>query len=573
MPMTMNAPKDTAPQRTTSRRAALKYFYNGNILTMNRAQPRASHMLLMGDRVWQCSDEEAPLGLNYREPGFGTARRQMLNEVEFIDLQGRTVLPGLVDAHCHFVWWALDLVKANLAPARSEQDCIEILRRHSGNVAPGEWILGFGWTQNLWTEPRFPSKASLDAAFPNNPVFLSSKCGHVAWANSMALKIGEIASSTPDPSGGEIERAHGEPTGILKETANWLVESRIGQASEERKFQALREGQQLAHSLGLTGLQTPEPLDTWGFLQRAHALGELTMRVNFWIPVAALEHLEALQVQHGLGSDRLRISAVKLFSDGSLGGRTALMYDPYEGEPDNFGICVTDRDAIRNATLRANRAGLPMAIHAIGDKAVDDVLAAYEAAAQELSTAGAPGTQAYRRNRIEHLQVFNPRDLERIRKLKPIASMQPVHLCTDMKPAEKFWGERSKLAYACRTLMEAGCPIVFGSDAPVESINPFHGLYVATSRCNMEGQPEGGWNSQEKLSLQESLGAYTINCAEASGQRAIIGDLAPGKIADFIVLEEDPFEISPTALRDMKPTATFSGGKCVYSTGAWAAEG
>jgi len=266
-----------------------------------------------------------------------------------------------------------------------------------------------------------------------------------------------------------------------------------------------------------------------------------------------------------LGDDRLRISAVKLFADGSLGGRTALMVDPYEGEPENRGICVTDRDEIRRVTLKANRAGLSMAIHAIGDQAVDNVLAAFEASLDELGCSGAAGMQPPIQNRIEHLQVFHPRDLERIRRVKPIASMQPIHLCADMGPADRFWGERARYAYACRTLAEAGCLLAFGSDAPVEPINPFLGLYAATTRRNLEGAPESGWYPGQRLSLQESLEGYTKNCAQASGQQDRLGSLEAGKLADFIVLAQDPFSLTPEELRDAKPLATFTGGQCVFA--------
>lgn len=205
-----------------------------------------------------------------------------------------------------------------------------------------------------------------------------------------------------------------------------------------------------------------------------------------------------------------------------------------------------------------------MAIHAIGDQAVGNVLAAYEASLDELGFSGATGVQPAVRNRIEHLQTFHPRDMERIRRVKPIASMQPVHLCADMGPADKYWGDRSRYAYACKTLSEAGCLLAFGSDAPVEPINPFLGLYAAVTRRNLEGSPSEGWHPDEKISLQESLEGYTVNCAEASGQLDRLGSLESGKYADFVVLPEDPFKVSAEDMRDMKPVATYSGGDCVF---------
>jgi predicted amidohydrolase YtcJ len=568
MSATLTTPSVAREAHSLPSAAALKYFYNGVIRTMNPGRPTATHLLLAHDRILHCDDTAAPFGLDYRQAGFAQVRRELAREVEFIDLQGRTVLPGLVDSHVHFIWWALNLRLADLGPARSEDHALELLRANSADTAPGEWIVGFGWSHNLWDRPALPSAESLDRIFPNNPVYLSSKCGHVAWVNSAAMAAGEISHATKDPFGGEIERKNGRPTGILKETANALVHSRIPAPTDEQRFRALDKGQKIAHSLGLTGMHTPEDLDTWGFLQRAHETGRLSMRVNFWIPVAALSHLEALQVRHGLGDDRLRISAVKLFSDGSLGGRTALMHEPYENEPDNRGICVCEADEIRSLTLRANRCGLAMAIHAIGDKAVHNVLRAYEAAQDEIAD---KAVCAPVKNRVEHLQVYSNNDMQLLRKVRPVASMQPVHLCADMGPADRFWGSRSQNAYAFSTLQEAGCTLAFGSDAPVEPINPFYGLYAAVSRRNLEGLPENGWHPAEKLPIEDALQAYTWNTAVASGQTNRLGSLEETKLADFIILDADPLDLTPEQIRDLRPAATYSGGQLVHSTEQWLA--
>lgn len=559
-------PNQSASFGKSSPPPRLTYYFNGHILTQNPAAPRSPHMLVAGERVWHADPDVRAFGLDFRDSAFGVTRRRLAGEVDFVDLHGRTVIPGLVDAHVHFLWWALELAQADLRASGSEEDAVGLLRAHAAQhrLTAGEWLVGFGWSHNLWQGQQLPSAASLDEAFPDNPVLMSSKCGHLAWVNSAALRLAAIDDSTRNPSGGEIERRDGRATGVLKETAIALVRERISAPTEADKLRALGRGQEIAHSLGLTTMHTPEDLDTWGFLQRAHQAGTLSMRVNFWIPAAALDSLETLQVRHGLGDDRLRITAVKLFSDGSLGGRTALMYQPYENEPGNCGIAVTDREEIERITLHANRLGLAMAIHAIGDKAVDNVLAAYEKAAERLASQPA-GAAPPVRNRIEHLQVFAEKDLERIKRLKPVASMQPVHLCADMGPAERFWGERSRRAYACRTLADAGCLLAFGSDAPVEPINPFLGLYAAVTRLALDGSgPDGGWHNHEKLTVEEGLAGYTTNPAIASGIHSRFGDLSPGKVADFVVLPEDPTRVSPEALRDMKPAATFSGNRCVF---------
>jgi len=543
----------------------LSYYYNGNILTMNRTAPVSPHMLLAGDRVWHCDPSAAPLGLDFRESDFSRTRESMRGQVRFVDLRGRTVIPGICDAHAHFLMWGRALAQVDLSSARSEEDCLRLVAERAAVTPKGEWIRGFGWAHNLWDKPALPSRDSLDRLFPDNPVYLQSKCYHVIWVNSAALKVAGVDESTETPAGGEIEKKNGRLTGIFKEDANDLIANAVGPVTQTQWYEAMARAQQVAHSLGITSMHTPEYMEMWDFLQTAHSEEKLSMRVNFWMPVAHLDELIAVHTRHGLGDDRLRVSAIKAFMDGSLGGRTALMYEDYENEPGNTGIEVTDAQTIIDYTLKANAAGLSMAVHAIGDLAVGNVLTAYEKAAEKFGRHGDTRSNSVLRNRIEHLQVFHDKDLERIKKIKPVASFQPIHLCADMGPADRFWGARAKNAYACRTAAEAGCLLVFGSDVPVEPCNPFWGLYAATTRNNLEGHPGTGWNAAEKISLQDSLEAYTLNCAIASGQQDRLGSLEPGKLADFVVLPDDPFECSPENLRDMLPLATFSGGEVLYA--------
>ena len=547
----------------------LQYYYNGNILTMNSHEPRVPHMLVSAGKILHSSDSTAPLGLDFRSAGFETVRRERSKDVTFIDLAGRTIVPGICDSHAHFLWWGIELTNADLNNTRSEQECIDILKAHTPSPEPGQWVLGRGWTHNLWDDPRFPSRDSLDAVYPDNPVFLSSKCGHVAWVNSKALALAGITDDTPDPEGGEIERVNGRVTGILKELAMDPVADQRAERTDGQRRKALARAQEIAHGLGITSMQTPEDLATWEFMQKAHAENLLTMRLNFWIPVAHLDAMIDGASRHGLGDDRLRISAIKVFMDGSLGGRTALMYEPYENEPENTGVEVTSLEDIVDFTLRANAAGLSMAVHAIGDLAIGNVLTAYQRAAEAYGTEGDTRTNPVLRNRIEHLQIVHDQDWARIRNLKPIASIQPIHLCADRKPADQFWGSRARNAYAIRTAVDAGCLLVFGSDVPVESCNPFWGMYAAITRKSLDGNPEGGWYPEQAISVQETLEAYTINPAIASGQQDRLGSLEPGKLADFVVLPHDPFAITPEELRDTLPLATYSEGKCVYASDNW----
>lgn len=546
----------------------LKYFYNGNIRTLEPNHPWAPHMLVAGERIWFCCDQRAPLGLDFRESGFDHQRKLLADQVECIDLGGRTVMPGFIDAHVHFLWWALTMTRPDLSGARSEAQAVETLLSRTTHVAPGEWILGHGWSHNTWPGATLPSKASLDAAFPHNPVFLTSKCGHLAWLNSRALRLLGITPSTPDPPGGAIYRrevdGNVELTGILAEDAVGRAEAALPPPSLPTKRQAFVQAQLRAHALGIVAIHTPEDLDTFDFYQQMHSDGLLRLRVAFYAPAADLDALLATRLRYGFGDDWLFLAGVKIFADGSLGGRTAWLYHPYENEPDSVGTPVRTFEEILALTIRANRAGLPVATHAIGDRAVGEVLRAYELAAAETGSMGATGTRPLVRNRVEHLQLIAPQDFDLIRSVRPIASVQPVHLCTDWRPADLHWGKRARYAYALRTLAQCACPLAFGSDAPVEPIEPWWGIHAAVNRCDLQGQPPHGWYPEERLDLEQAIASYTLGGAVACGRNRSLGSLKPGKLADFIVLDQDPWQVAPTQLRNLSVLQTYVAGECVY---------
>ncbi|MEI7633079.1 MAG: amidohydrolase [bacterium] len=546
----------------------IKYFFNANILMMDGTAPRAPHMLIADGRIWACCCGSMPLGLDSRVSGFGHARRQYADDIDFIDLKGATVIPGLSDAHIHFMWWAVSQTRAGLGNAATEENAIALLEIFAAHHAQGEWILGVGWSHNTWPDGRLPSLDSLDRMFPNNPVFLSSKCGHLAWVNSAALSAAGIDDSTADPPGGQIVRVRRKRrmwlTGILKENAIWLVEKHISAPSPRTMLDAFERGQHKAHMLGLASMHTPEDIDTFAFLQRMRVEGRLRLRINFIPPCDALDALAELKVSAGFGDEWLRICAVKMFADGSLGGRTALMYEALEGEPSNTGICVSNEEELVSRIGQSNRLGLPAAIHAIGDRAVGNVLRALDKAVTDGDSSPSTMT-AMKQNRIEHLQLYSPDDLELMRRLRPIASMQPIHLCADMGPADQYWGKRNCHAYAFKTIADAGCVLAFGSDGPVESINPFRGVYAAATRMNLQGEPGMGWHPEERISVMEALSAYTRGAAIAAGQADCAGSLSPGRFADFVVLDADPTAIACRDLLDLQPISTWINGECVFS--------
>lgn len=542
------------------------YYYNGTILTQSPACPVAPHMLVAGSKIWFCGDGGAPLGLDFRRAGFAESRRSLAKDVRFIDLGGKTIVPGLTDAHSHFLWWTINASRPDLSSSTSEAHAVELLVQKTKDVPPGQWIVGFGWSHNLWESQDLPGLASLDAAFPDNPIFLHSKCCHLGWVNSAALARAGMDANMPDPAGGEITRITGSDgrrrfTGILKENACGLVESVIPQLNERQREAAFEIGQKSAHALGLTGVHAPEELESFALFQRMLGQDKLTMRINYLVPNAALDHLEALRIQPGDRSSRLRIAGVKAFVDGSLGGRTSWMYEDIEGEPGNLGIPVNEPKELESVALRTNRLGLPVAIHAIGDRAVGDLLRIFRNVREQLTR---DGITQHIRNRIEHFQLFSDRDMDLIRSEKPVASVQPVHLCADMGPADKFWGKRSRYAYAFDTLAKAGCTLAFGSDAPVEPISPFYGMYAAITRSDLTGNPPQGWYPEEKLTAKDALAAYTTGPALAAGQADVVGTLSAGKLADFVVLDENPLEVAPQALRDFGASATFVEGACVH---------
>ena len=471
-----------------------------------------------------------------------------------VDLAGRVVLPGLMDAHTHLLSHGLLGQRVDLRGVRSEQDAANQVAAYAAAHPAKRWIVGHGWNESLWPGARSPSRKSLDLAVPDRPVLLSRADGHLVWVNSRALAEAGIGDDTPDPPGGVIDRdQEGHPTGILREKAARLVHDRIPSASLHERLQALRAAQAEAHSLGLVGVHAMEGSEALEALQVLHENGELTLRVLLLPPWGDLEHFRALGLRAGFGSEWLRLGQLKLFADGSLGSHTAWMLAPFEGEPANTGVALHSRAELTEQIRIAHAAGWPCAVHAIGDAANRATLDAFETA----PPAGIPLP-----DRIEHVQIIHPQDIPRLGRLGVVASMQPAHVATDWPLATRLWGERARYSYAWRSLLRAGAALAFGSDAPVEPLNPWTGLQVAVTRRDLEGDPLEGWHPQEALALSEALAAFTEGVARAAGD-AQGGHLAPGTRADFVVLEQDPFAMAPEELGLVRPLATVVGGNVV----------
>ena len=526
---------------------------NGRFHTMDPANPIVPAIAINNGRILET-------GSNFK-------MKVLLDkkEGELIDLNGRSVTPGLVDAHTHFQNFALHLQRVQLHNTTSLQDALDRISAHQSPSA-STWLQGRGWSQDEWSDRTFPTATALDTVCPGQPACFQDKSGHAAWVNSKALQIAGITADTQNPPGGEIQRdENGKPTGILFEEAIGLVTQHIPRPTEKELAEAMKPAQEACWQAGLTGLHDFDGRSCFMALQMLHQTGELGLRIVKNIPVYRLEHAIGVGLRTGFGDDWLRIGGVKLFADGALGPRTAAMLEPYEGETDNRGIVVTDKEEMYARVSQASAAGLSATIHAIGDRANHDVLDVYEAVRREetdkLSTYELTMHQPLR-HRIEHVQILHPYDLSRLAALKIIASMQPIHAASDISMADSYWGERTQYAYAWRTMLNSGATLAFGSDAPVEPIEPLKGIHAAVTRCRPDGSPgPEGWHPQQKLTLHETIHAFTMGAAIAGNQETQLGSITPGKLADLTIFDRDIFETPPEELLNVGIDGTVINGR------------
>jgi len=465
-----------------------------------------------------------------------------------IDLGGRLALPGLTDAHFHFYEWALGLRRLPLADTTSLSDLRQRLAQRASETPPGQWILGQGWNETRWPDPRMPTRADLDDVAPANPVIVWRSDMHLAVVNSQALREAGITGDTPDPPEGIIDRDEsGQPTGVLRELAINLIREVIPPPTEKETVEAMREGFPLLHRLGLTGVHEHRIMGgadgppAFHAYQRLQAVGELALRLWMDIPGERLDEAIALGLRTGFGDDRLRVGHVKLFADGSQGARTAWMLEPYE-DTGECGMPLTPMAEIAEAVRKAHQAGLSVAIHAIGDRANRELLTVFE----QLPTEHAIRNTQYVPHRIEHVQMIRPNDVHRLARLGVVASVQPIHVTDDVTMMERSVGQRGEFAYPFRDMLDAGVTMAMGSDCPVADPNPLWGIHAAVTRQRRDGIPPGGWYPEQRLTVAEAVWGFTMGPALASGREAELGSITPGKLADLIVLDRD---ILSTALR------------------------
>jgi len=511
---------------------------NGNVLTMNPSKPHAQAIAVKYDRIIEVgTDKEV-------KPWIG-------KNTKIINLEEKTVVPGFIDTHVHITGYGKSLRQINLRGVKSIKEMQKKLEKRIQKTPKGQWILGRGWDQDHLTERRYPARWDLDKFSPNNPVILTRVCGHLCVANSQALELADITKETTPPSAGQIDKdpKTGEPTGILRENAMNLVWKVKPESSEEELIEACSLACQKAVEAGLTSvhwlISSPTEIRV---IQKLREQDKLPLRVYIMVSVKLLRHLIDLGLHTGFGDSRVRIGSVKIFSDGSLGARTAALFQPYHDEPARKGIVLYTQEKLSTLVMKAHKAGFQLAVHAIGDRAVDMVLTGLENALKE-----AP--KENHRHRIEHVSVLNKRLVQRMKELKVIASVQPHFVVSDFWVADRVGSARARWVYPFKTLIQEGVLTTGGSDCPVEPIDPLLGVWAAVAR---EAFPE------ERISVDDALRLYTVNAAYASFEENIKGSIDVGKLADLVVLSREPHEIPPNEIRDVKVEMTIVGGKVVY---------
>jgi predicted amidohydrolase YtcJ len=527
------------------------YYLHGRIYTNDPRNPWASAMAVREGKI-VCIGGLEQIMLDCGGGNEG---------VETIQLGGHFVMPGFNDAHVHLGSAAADILAVRLNGASS---IAELQKRLAAAVAAhkeGDWITGSGWDHTFWPDKKFPNKEQLDAVSPKNPVILTHISGHVAVANSLALQLAGITKDTPNPKGGEFERdANGELTGMLEEgSAIGPVQQYVPDPSAAQRRHGIELVLAELARNGVTSVQDNSDWEDFLVYRDLKDEGKLTARITEWLHFTTnLSDLLNMRSEGGVVDPWLKTGALKMVTDGALGSRTAAMLAPYSDDPSTSGIMAMEPDKLRQMAIERDKAGFQLAFHAIGDKANRVSLDVFEAIAK----ANGPRD---RRDRIEHAQVVSPEDLPRFAKLNVIASMQPSHETSDMRWAEQRVGPaRAKGAYAWATLKKNGVRLAFGTDYDVEPINPMRGLYACVTRELPDGGPEGGWQPQEKISLDDCIRAYTIGSAYAQFEEGRKGALKVGQFADFIILSNDLTKVAPSDYTKTEVLRTVVGGRTVY---------
>ncbi|TMM48774.1 amidohydrolase [Qipengyuania marisflavi] len=477
------------------------------------------------------------------------------------DGAGRVMIPGLIDAHAHVMGLGIGALTLDLSDTNSLQEALAAIARFAAENPARPWILGRGWNQEKWGLGRFPTAAELDSAVSDRPVYLERVDGHAGWANGKALEAAGIVAGTKSPDGGRIERASGSqmPSGVFVDNATTLMTAAIPAPRPAERDLALDAAQKILHKFGITGVaDMGTTIEDWQAFRRAGDTGRLHVRIMSYAASAdAMELIAGARPTPWLYDDKLRMNGIKIYLDGALGSRGAWLKAPYSDDPGNTGLPLTDSARLRNVMVRAANGEFQTAVHAIGDAANAEAISAIAELSESFT--------GDRRWRIEHVQIVDPADLPTLGKHSIISSMQPVHQTSDRTMAEARLGpNRLDGAYAWNTILRYGGKLAFGSDAPVESPDPFAGLAAAISRTGPDGQPFGGWRPQERVNREQALAGFTSDAAFAGFADGRFGRLLPGERADFVLIDRDPLLATPEELRATKVYETWVGGRKVY---------
>ncbi|MFO7713927.1 amidohydrolase [Desulfosarcina sp.] len=528
-------------------------LFNGTIATQNSRQPIVQAVAIGKDILMAVGRDDEVLCL----AGAGTHK---------VDLGGRLVVPGFIDTHIHFYEWALKRQGVRLDDLTHLEGLLERLHESAAGRPTGQWIMGQGWNESDWTEPRMPTRDLLDRAAPHHPVLLWRCDLHLAVANSAALKLARIDAGTPDPAEGRIERDHaGEPTGILRELAINLVREVVTPPQEEQILEAFDDATKALHRRGVTGIHDVRLMadrDGARALGAFHKLDRddrLALRTWVTLPGDHLADIISLGLQTGFGNDRLRIGHVKFFSDGGMGARTAWMIDPFTDA--GRGMPLMDMADLADKVRRADDAGLSVMVHAVGDRANRELVNLFTELESRRSRSGRP--RPFIPHRVEHMQMIRPEDADRLRHLNLALCVTPSNMVLDMNLIDRVVGAKAHWTYAFRRLIDTGAAVMFSSDCPVCDPAPLTAIHAAVTRQRADGTPVNGWHPQNRITAAEALRAYTATPA-AVHRAAHIGMIVPGKKADLAVVSENVLSIRPESIPDARVEMTLFDGRIVY---------
>ena len=520
--------------------------FNANVHTMSASQKKATSIAVMGNKIVAIGTDASTKSL------IGPKTR-------VIDAKGKLVIPGFNDAHVHFLEGGFQLSLVDLRSAKTPQEFVERIKTFAAKLPKGRWILGGKWDHENWTPNNLPTAAMIDAVTPDNPVFIDRLDGHMALANTLAMNRAKIDRTVKDVEGGEIVRdPSGNPTGIFKDSAMMYITRSIPDSSFEEKLEAAQAATEHAASLGVTSVQDMSAgtdVDVYKELLRQ---GKLKTRVYGCSPLSDYKRLQNAGVRYAFGDPMVRVGCLKGYADGSLGSKTAWLFEPYLDAPTSTGLASDEIPKMEEMIAGADKAGLQINIHAIGDKANAIVLDGFA------KIGPANGTRD-RRFRIEHAQHLRQEDIKRFGANKVVASMQPFHIIDDGRWAWKRLDEkRLKGTYAFRTLLDSGAVLAFGSDSPVAPLNPLYGVYAAVTRRTLDDKNPNGWIPEQKITVEETVRAFTWGSAYGEFQEHLKGTLEPGKLADFVIVSDDLFTIDPVKIRDAKIILTVVDGRVAF---------